>query len=212
MLLQLPQALRQAYAYVQDADLWSWKVEGSKAFGSGFKALNLELDVNKNTAAFQTLLDMSLDQLMATGAALLSQENDLIASALAGAFEVQLGGRRGAREGWGRALAVRIDEGMSKHRSRLGNELAALSASRGLKPIAVVAYRETGMADPSLIKLSLRGRDEGEGEGEGGNTVAEASETDTTPISTAFGGGGHRLASSCIVPNSEFESWLLPAA
>lgn len=210
MLLQLPQALRQAYAYVQDADLWSWKVEGSKAFGSGFKALNLELDVNKNTTAFRTLLDMNLDQLMASGAALLSQENDLIASALAGAFEVQLGGARGAREGWGRALAVRIDEGMSKHRSRLGNELAALSVARGLKPIAVVAYRETGMADPSLIKLSLRGRDEGKGEG--GNTAAEASETDTTPISTAFGGGGHRLASSCIVPNSEFDSWLLPAA
>ena len=48
------------------------------------------------------------------------------------------------------------------------------------------------MEDPSAIKLSLRGQGDG---------------TDTTCISQAFGGGGHRLASSCIVSMDAFSEW-----
>ncbi len=58
--------------------------------------------------------------------------------------------------------------------------------------VGVIAYREGGMEDAAAIKLSLRGRGE---------------EVDTTSISQAFGGGGHRLASSCIVAMEAFETW-----
>lgn len=48
------------------------------------------------------------------------------------------------------------------------------------------------MGDPSQIKCSLRSIGEGE---------------DTTPVSEAHGGGGHRNASSFICAVSQFESW-----
>jgi hypothetical protein len=52
------------------------------------------------------------------------------------------------------------------------------------------------MEDASAIKLSMRGCGE---------------VMDTTRISQAFGGGGHRLASSCIVSMEAFEGWKLAA-
>ena len=42
-----------------------------------------------------------------------------------------------------------------------------------------------------MIKLSLR----------------SLGEEDTTVVTQAFGGGGHRNASSCLVPESEFRRW-----
>ncbi len=109
------------------------------------------------------------------------------------AFKVQLGGASEKSRAWGQCLAVRIEDGLSKLRSRLGNELALASQKAGLQPIGIIAYREAGMEDDGgSIKLSLRG-------------VGE--KVDTTCISQAFGGGGHRLASSCIVPLGTFESW-----
>ena len=67
---------------------------------------------------------------------------------------------------------------------------------RCVQPIGVIAYREGGMEDASAIKLSMRGCGE---------------VMDTTRISQAFGGGGHRLASSCIVSMEAFEGWKLAA-
>jgi hypothetical protein len=108
------------------------------------------------------------------------------------AYRVQLGGALGLARGWGVALAVEIEGPMSKHRSRLGNDLCERACRQGLATIGIVAYREEGMPDADTIKLSLRGRGD---------------ETDTTPVSEAFGGGGHRLASSCIVQREEFGGW-----
>jgi nanoRNase/pAp phosphatase (c-di-AMP/oligoRNAs hydrolase) len=105
---------------------------------------------------------------------------------------VQLGGALGRARGWGVALAVEIEDGMGKHRSRLGNDLCERACNQGLASIGVVVYREDGMPDADTVKLSLRGAGD---------------ETDTTPVSEAFGGGGHRLASSCIVRREEFEGW-----
>ena len=66
--------------------------------------------------------------------------------------------------------------------------------------MAVVAYREAGMQDAAQLKCSLRsvgGGGPGEGEGE-----------DTTVVSEAYGGGGHRNASSFLLADAaEFESW-----
>ena len=48
------------------------------------------------------------------------------------------------------------------------------------------------MTDMQQIKLSLRG---------------VGDDVDTTAATQHFGGGGHRLASSCIVPLAEWEAW-----
>ncbi len=49
------------------------------------------------------------------------------------------------------------------------------------------------MGDHSKMKVSLR----------------SIGDEDTTVISQAFGGGGHRNASSFIVDTIEFESWIM---
>ena len=45
--------------------------------------------------------------------------------------------------------------------------------------------------DAGVIKLSLR----------------SLGDEDTTVVTQAFGGGGHRNASSCLVPEAELERW-----
>ena len=45
--------------------------------------------------------------------------------------------------------------------------------------------------DAGVIKLSLR----------------SLGDEDTTVVTQAFGGGGHRNASSCLVPEAEFGRW-----
>lgn len=52
----------------------------------------------------------------------------------------------------------------------------------------------------SQVKCSVRGFDP---EPRGG----ERGETDTTVLSKAWGGGGHRLASSFLVERGRFEGW-----
>lgn len=189
----VPEQLRQAYRLVEDADLWTWKLPGSREFHCGLGALNLEFNVNVNPGIFAQLQNLSVTDLLASGQEAMQVEDSFIAAALSTAFPVQLGGELGLTQGWGQALAVRIPDDMSKHRSRLGSELCACSLAKGLRPIGVVAYREKGMADePNTVKLSLRG---------------QGDETDTTVVSSAFGGGGHRLASSCIVSEVAFQTW-----
>lgn len=47
------------------------------------------------------------------------------------------------------------------------------------------------MSDASQIKVSLR----------------SLGDEDTTVVSQAYGGGGHRNASSCLMPAAEWEAW-----
>eukprot|EP00955_Chlamydomonas_euryale_P078044 363074-Chlamydomonas_euryale.AAC.2 len=189
-----------ACRFVEDADLWTWKLPDSREFNAGISALNLEYDVHKNPDIFQTLqvrersihVDKADSTIQSEALTQFRWNERFIDSCKSSCFHVQLGGPLGAKHDWGTALAVQIDSTMSKHRSRLGNSLAEMAESQGLRPIAVVAYREKEMEDASKMKLSLRGKGDA---------------TDTTPIAEAFGGGGHRLASSCIVTVEEFNSW-----
>jgi len=189
---QLPPALHKAFMHVEDADLWRWALEGSREFHAGLGALSLEYDVHKNPDIFDQLQALDPDAVIQQGKEVLEAQARWIAKTMASAFPVQLGGAKGQAQGWGRCLAVEIASDMAHNRSSLGNSLAQASVEAGLRPISVIAYREKGMSDPTAIKLSLRGVGEN---------------TDTTPVSSAFGGGGHKLASSCIVPAEEFSSW-----
>ena len=57
----------------------------------------------------------------------------------------------------------------------------------------MLAFVQEAMGDRSKMKVSLR----------------SIGDEDTTDISQAFGGGGHRNASSFIVDTIEFESWIM---
>lgn len=71
-----------------------------------------------------------------------------IAEAVSGAFVLNLGGARGAGEGWGQCLTVRADppSTLSSIRSQLGNALAIEAQLRGLRAVGAVAYIEVTAA------------------------------------------------------------------
>ncbi|KAL1357017.1 hypothetical protein AAHE18_05G226600 [Arachis hypogaea] len=49
--------VRQLFRYIEDGDLWRWKLHNSKAFSSGLKDLNIEFDVRKNPSMFDQAVD-----------------------------------------------------------------------------------------------------------------------------------------------------------
>ncbi|XP_022639713.1 uncharacterized protein LOC106765373 isoform X4 [Vigna radiata var. radiata] len=56
---------RQLFLYVEDGDLWRWRLQNSKAFSSGLKDLNIEFDARKNPSLFDQAVnaDTTLSQL-----------------------------------------------------------------------------------------------------------------------------------------------------
>ncbi|KAA6424617.1 MAG: hypothetical protein FRX49_05826 [Trebouxia sp. A1-2] len=149
---QVSEHLQKLFEYVEDADLWKWKLPDSKAFHAGLGSLKLEYDANKNPSIFQQLCALQLN----TGHLALKRQDELVSEAVRSAFPVQLGGSQGIKFRWGRCLGVRADGELSQIRSTVGNELAQASAEQGLRPIGVVAYIEEAMGDHSKIKVSLK--------------------------------------------------------
>ncbi|KAL8463608.1 hypothetical protein ACS0TY_034313 [Phlomoides rotata] len=47
------QKVRRLFEYIEDVDLWRWRLPNSKSFSSGLKDLNLEFDVTSNPTLFQ---------------------------------------------------------------------------------------------------------------------------------------------------------------
>ncbi|KAL6181368.1 hypothetical protein ACLB2K_048023 [Fragaria x ananassa] len=177
--------VRRVFEYIEDGDLWRWRLPDSKAFSSGFKDLNLQYDVGLNPALFQQLLSLDLECLISQGMVSLSEKQKLIEEALSQSYEIKLGG--GA---FGHCLAVNADS-ISELRSELGHQLATKSRSLNLRGIGAVVYKVPELENDELLKISLRSVDS----------------EDTTPISQEFGGGGHRNASSFMLGSAEFEQW-----
>lgn len=98
----------------------------------------------------------------------------------------------GPNDQFGRCLGVVTQ--YPELRSELGNRLAMKSKAAGLRGIGLLAYQEAGMPDLTVYKVSLR----------------SLPEEDTTVISSAFGGGGHKNASSFLLPIATFnEKWMI---
>lgn len=54
------QRVRRLFEYIEDVDLWRWRLPNSKAFSSGMKDLNLEFDVTSNPNLFQQVSSCSV--------------------------------------------------------------------------------------------------------------------------------------------------------
>lgn len=192
-LQDLPPRVTAVYEFVQDADLWTWKLPGSRAFHAGLAAAGMEYDPNLNRSLWSDLLAIDPEEVRRAGEARLAAQEGRVQAALAGAIPVRLGpadGPLGAAQG----LATVLDDGDGEGRSVrsvLGNALAAAAGGRAAPflPVGVVAYREEGMAGHSL-KLSLRSR--------GG--------VDVSGLAAALGGGGHAAAASAVVPAADFQA------
>lgn len=178
--------LETLFKYIQDADLWTWALPDSKPFSSGLSDSRIEYSVLKNAEVFDQLLALDPEVLIKKGKVSLQEKQKLIDQALDNSFAVSLGQGK-----FGQCLAVRVDS-VANLRSELGNQLAAKSRDQGLRPIGAVVYVEEALNDASMLKISLR-------------SIGDAD--DTTQISQAYGGGGHRNASSFLLPRHIFETW-----
>lgn len=178
--------MRKLYDYIEDADLWNWRLENSKAFSSGLKDLKIEYDFRLNPSLFQQLLALDLESVISQGMISLAHKQKLISEALEQSFEIALGGGE-----FGRCLAVNADEALSELRSELGNQLASKSQDRNLRGVGAIAYGVPELENDKVLKISLR----------------SVKDEDTTPISEKYGGGGHRNASSFMLSSADFEKW-----
>lgn len=187
----VPQDTIKFIKLVEDGDLWRWALPGSRAFYAAMAAKKLEYDVQKNDTIFDTLLSLSTDELIERGEEELRRQMALIQTAIQRAYVIRLGGRE---QLWGRGLAVDVEGELVGLRSLLGNELAAVAAQRpdSLRPIAAVVYREKGGSTTSVLQKQLK------------VSLRSLREEDTTAISEAWGGGGHRNASSFMIDADEF--------
>lgn len=145
---------------------------------------------------FDDLLALSLPEIIAEGKRVREEEQRLIDADLAAAFRIRipLATTPDASVSDGNVTCLAVITSHPELRSQLGNQLAAVSDKRGLAPMAALAYIEPGMGPETaegVYKVSLR----------------SLGDFDTTTISKPRGGGGHRNASSCNVPKSEFLSW-----
>lgn len=177
---------RQLFRYIEDVDLWRWRLQSSKAFSSGLKDLKIEFDARINPTLFDQLLSLDLDTVISQGMVSLSHKQKLIDDCLSKSFEIALG--NGA---YGRCLAVNADSALSELRSELGHQLATKSQNMKLRGIGAVVYNVPELENDQKLKISLRSVDN----------------EDTTPISQEFGGGGHRNASSFMLKSEDFEQW-----
>ncbi|KAJ1410137.1 DHH phosphoesterase superfamily [Sesbania bispinosa] len=178
--------VRQLFKYIEDGDLWRWKLHNSKAFSSGLKDLNIEFDARINPCLFDQLLSLDLDAVISQGMVSLSHKQKLIEDCLSKSYEIAL-----ANGAYGHCLAVNADTALSELRSELGNQLAIKSQKLNLRGIGAVVYKVPELQNDQMLKISLRSVDK----------------EDTTPISQEFGGGGHRNASSFMLLSEEFEKW-----
>lgn len=176
---------RKIFEYIEDADLWRWRLENSKAFSSGLKDMNIEFNTTLNPSLFQQLLSLDLEYVINQGKLSLYQKQTLINEVLDQSYEIVLDD--GAS---GHCLAVNADS-ISDLRSELGHQLAEKSRNQNLRGIGAVVYTVPELKDDEILKISLRSLDN----------------EDTTFISQKHGGGGHRNASSFMLKRHEFEQW-----
>ncbi|KAK9048738.1 hypothetical protein SSX86_032296 [Deinandra increscens subsp. villosa] len=176
---------RKLFEYIEDADLWRWRLHNSKAFSSGLKDLNIEFNATLNPSLFQQLLSLDVDHVINQGMSSLSQKQSLINEVLDQSYEIALDNGSS-----GNCLAVNADS-VSDLRSELGHQLAEKSRNHNLRGIGAVVYRVPELNDDQILKVSLR----------------SIENEDTTAISQKHGGGGHRNASSFMLTSQEFEQW-----
>ena len=173
-----------AILLVEDNDLWRHSLPDSKAFAAGFSNLKLEMDPSKNPEIWSQLLALDPTSVITTGHAKMAEEAAIIAAEAKTAFILTVDSISPPLK------CLAIVSAYPDLRSTAGNLLAEASRDRGLDPVGVIAYTEPG-AGVGVIKVSAR----------------SVNNFDTTIFSKAFGGGGHKGASSCIVDEAIFASW-----
>ncbi|KAG2653090.1 hypothetical protein PVAP13_1NG427100 [Panicum virgatum] len=183
------ETVHKLFKFIEDGDLWRWKIPNSKAFSSGLKNLDIEFNVNANSKLFDQLLELDPEHVISRGQVTLLEKQRLIDDCLGKSYEISLGCGQ-----FGNCLAVDADS-ISNLRSELGHQLASKSRNLNLRGIGAVVYKVPELNNDQMLKISLRSLEQ----------------EDTTLISQEYGGGGHRNASSFMLSITKFDQWKVGA-
>ncbi|GJN21870.1 hypothetical protein PR202_gb09391 [Eleusine coracana subsp. coracana] len=85
------ETVHKLFKFIEDGDLWRWKIPNSKAFSSGLKDLDIEFNVNTNCKLFDQLLKLDPEHVISRGQATLSEKQRLIDDCLDKSYEISLG-------------------------------------------------------------------------------------------------------------------------
>ncbi|WVZ74171.1 hypothetical protein U9M48_022385 [Paspalum notatum var. saurae] len=89
------ETVHKLYKFIEDGDLWRWKIPDSKAFSSGLKDLDIEFNVNENSTLFDQLLELDPEHVISRGQVTLSEKQRLIDDCLEKSYEISLGCGKG---------------------------------------------------------------------------------------------------------------------
>ncbi|AQK73595.1 hypothetical protein ZEAMMB73_Zm00001d017640 [Zea mays] len=85
------ETVHKLFKFIEDGDLWRWKIPNSKAFSSGLKDLDIEFNVNANNKLFDQLLELDPEHVISHGQATLLEKQRLIDDCLEKSYEISLG-------------------------------------------------------------------------------------------------------------------------
>jgi len=123
------ETVHKLFKFIEDGDLWRWKIPNSKAFSSGLKNLDIEFNVNANSKLFDQLLELDPEHVISRGQVTLLEKQRLIDDCLGKSYEISLGCGQ-----FGNCLAVDADS-ISNLRSELGHQLASKSRNLNLRQV-----------------------------------------------------------------------------
>lgn len=176
----------ELFAYVQDRDLWQWKLPHSREVSAALAASGALTDFRKLIPIYELSKTISLvGHLASEGAAILRAERLMVERIVASAEEVEI---RHGIDGYPRWVFRVLAATSAVLQSEVGEALALESVRRGRDAVGAVYYRD-GKA--GKWRVSLRSRDTVE-QDERANAPVPA--PDVSAIAKSFGGGGHARA------------------
>ncbi|MCL7034365.1 hypothetical protein MKW94_024299, partial [Papaver nudicaule] len=168
--------------FVEDSELQKWNLPDIKAFNIGLEEERRKLNLITNPYMFDQLLELDPTDSITRGKAYISSRQNAANKLLDKPFKIHLG-----RGFYGECLGIRAD-GNSNLSNEIGKELSLRSAAAGLRPIGAVVHMQR-----KNLKMCLRSYD---------------SNTDTSEIAKAYGGGGTSTSSSFIIRMDEYNEWI----
>jgi oligoribonuclease NrnB/cAMP/cGMP phosphodiesterase (DHH superfamily) len=199
--------LPELFAYIQDRDLWRWKLPGTREVSAALGASGALTNFRKLVPIFRDWNNISLGQtlrerLISEGGAILRAERLQVERIVATAEEVVIPyfdnietatTARGAT-GMARMRSVRVLAACSSVlQSEVGEELAIESARRGREAVGVAYYKD---GPSGKWRVSLRSRDieVPNMHPRDDRSPGQIPAPDVSAIAKSFNGGGHHQA------------------
>eukprot|EP01087_Luapelamoeba_hula_P014731 TRINITY_DN4365_c0_g1_i2.p1 TRINITY_DN4365_c0_g1~~TRINITY_DN4365_c0_g1_i2.p1 ORF type:complete len:253 (+),score=59.02 TRINITY_DN4365_c0_g1_i2:114-872(+) len=215
--------LERLYAHIQDVDLWTFYLPGSKEFKVGMGVKGIEWNIEKNQSLFLQLQTFSVENLIEKGTKGMNSTFAVIEADLENTFPIYLGGKD---SGHGSCLAVFTIH--PQFRSDMGHLLAEKSQAMGLRGIGAICYvaQDDSSNSNNKAKNASKAKENSDGVTTTPITTEAETETptpappsvykvslrsiddeDTSVISRCFQGGGHKNASSFNLPVDTWQQW-----